>query len=100
MFNNKKIKELEIEVKRLCNKLQDLKSNVDVWTYMYIETTKDNYSYIKETQKIHIATVLEDLLKTLGYEITYEYKPEKEKYSLKKVSKKKIKKEEEKCLMI
>lgn len=80
MFNNKRIGKLENEVMRLRGRILDLEGEVKVWTHIYFKPS----SYENE-QKVRIATVVEDLLKILGYEIEYKYTREKEEYSLKKI---------------
>lgn len=90
MFNNKKIRELENELKNLNNKIKEFELEVEVWTNLYVEMPSlVLYGYGNVTKKVRVVNVVEDLLKTLGYEIKYEHTLEKEEYSLKKIIKKK-----------
>ena len=96
MFNTKRIQELVNEINNLRGMIIDLNRKIEGQAYIYLNSSQYSSSYYLEAvRKVPITNILENLLKTLGYEISYIYKPETESYSLKKIieiPKRKIKK--------
>lgn len=95
MFNNERIKRLEKEIERLHDKTVDLKRDIEVKTSIYIDVLRDGWT-LKDEEKLCIVDVIEKMIKTLGYKMTYEYKPEEKTLSFKEIkAKKKTKKQKE-----
>ena len=93
MFYNKRIKELEKEVIDLRGRVLDTERGLKIQTHIYLKNPTveyclgdpgGNYFVLDTDKKISISYVLEKLLSALGYEITYDHKPETTSYTLKK----------------
>ena len=84
MFNNNRIKKLENEVLNLQGKVLDMERELQVQTHIYFREPSDYYLLLDSIKKVSISTVLEDLIRKLGYEITYNHTPETTSYTLEK----------------
>ena len=88
MFINKKeFKEMNERYSKLRTRVIDLEDKIDRQTSIDIKIPADPsiYNGYDNTKEIPIADILENLIKTLGYKITYKHKPEEVIYSFKKI---------------
>ena len=101
MFYNKRIKKLEKEVLDLRGRVLDTERGLKIQTHLYLNNPTveqcvgnpmNGYYVLDLDRKIPISEVLEKLLSALGYEITYNHKPETTSYTLEKKKQTKHKK--------
>jgi len=97
MFINKKeFKEMNERYSKLRTRVIDLEDKINSQTSIDIKIpVDDKYICYDNTKTVPITDVLENLIKTLGYKITYKHKREEEIYSFKKIKENSITKKEQ-----
>ena len=87
MFNKKKIKEIEKELRDLRWTTQCLDSRIDRQAFIVVSPEISNYGYMVKEKRVSIDYVLRYILKELGLELKYKCKPKVTTYIKKKIKK-------------